>query len=108
MYGVRRLRASASEARVAGMGKGDFDIYPCLFGGDFPSGGILLGLRKFREIGGDNNALAWLPLVCRAAFGECARQSAAGERRLRALRRSARGAEGIDARRKPRLPQKEY
>lgn len=52
MYGLRRLRASASEARVAGMGKGDFNIYPCLLGAIFRPAASSLDCENLRKSGG--------------------------------------------------------
>ena len=68
-YGLRRLRAAASEAQVAGMGKGDFENYPCLFGGDFPSGGIILGRRNFWGIGGENSIRLGFPSYAARPLG---------------------------------------
>lgn len=39
-------------ARVAGMGKGDFEIYPCLFGAIFRPAASSLGCENLGKSGG--------------------------------------------------------
>lgn len=68
-YGLRRLRAAASEARVAGMGKGDFDIDPCLLGAIFRPAASSLGCGNFGKIGVNSIRLGFPRRMPRALWG---------------------------------------